>query len=233
MDKKMKEKITIGITDCGSYTNYEKWFLGEKNVNVIRLGHKFNNVDETKRCDGVVLSGGEDVHPRFYNKPEYLTYCDDIDEQRDEFELKVLEITQQNHLPVLGICRGLQVANVYFGGTLIPDIPSFGKYNHSRFPDDDRYHRIDVDAQSLLCKITGYADGIINSSHHQSCEMVAKGLVVNSFSPDGVVEGMERRNIENQAYLMLVQWHPERMRDLMNPFSIKLKESFLEASRQQ
>jgi putative glutamine amidotransferase len=225
------KKIVIGITDCSKYPNYEKWILNEPDVEVIRLSHKSNNLKEIEKCDGIVLSGGEDMHPRFYNKPEYMDYCHEIDEQRDEFEWKVLEYTEHKKLPLLGICRGLQVANVFYGGTLVPDIPAFGKFNHSRFSDNDRYHAVQVDANSELRKIVGAEMGEINSAHHQSADLVGKGLVVNSISPDGIIEGIERKEKNEQPFFQLVQWHPERMTDLQNPFSKNIKLSFLNAVR--
>lgn len=227
----MKNKIVIGITDCSKYTNYEKWINSEPSVDVIKLSYKENNLRDVEKCDGIILSGGEDVHPRFYNKLEYLPYCHEIDEQRDEFEWKVLELTEKNELPLLGICRGLQMANVYFGGTLIPDIPAFGRFNHSRYPEKDRYHTIQVDENSELCKIAGAKTGEINSAHHQSAELVGKDLVANAISADGIVEGLERKSSEGKPYLQLVQWHPERMTDLQNPFSRNVKLSFIEATR--
>lgn len=226
--------MVIGITDCGSFANYERWITREPGIKVIRLSYKDGNFKDIAQCGGVILSGGEDVHPRFYNRKEYIEFCDDIDERRDEFEWNVLEFTESHQMPVLGICRGLQMANVYFGGTLIPDLPSFAKYNHSKFPEEDRYHRISVDPNSEMYRLVNTTNGEINSSHHQSAEQVGKGLVVNSFSPDGVVEGMERRDVENKPYLLLVQWHPERMREAdRNPFSKLIKSSFLHAVRER
>lgn len=225
------KKITIGITDCSKYANYEKWISMENDVAVVKLSHADNNFEDIKKCDGIILSGGEDVHPRYYHKPEYLKYCHEIDERRDEFEWRVLEFTEKNNLPLLGICRGLQMANVYFGGTLLPDIPAFGKFNHSRYPEKDRYHIIQVDKESDLCRIAGSQTGEINSAHHQSAELVAEGFVTNAISPDGIIEGIERLDKKDKPWLQLVQWHPERMTDLSNPFSRNVKLSFLEATR--
>ena len=227
----MKSSITIGITDCSKYANYEQWIMAEAGVKVIKLSPAENNLKDIEKCDGIILSGGEDIHPRYYKKPEYVDYCGEIDEARDAFEWRVLEYTEKKKLPLLGICRGLQVANVFYGGTLVPDIPAFGKFNHSKFPDKDRYHMIRVDADSELRKIAGSETGEINSSHHQSADLIGKGLVANSFSPDGVVEGIERKEKTGKPFLQLVQWHPERMTDLLNPFSRNIKMSFLDAVR--
>lgn len=227
----MDRNITIGITDCSKYLNYQKWFEAEPGIAVIKLSHHTNNISDIEKCEGIVLSGGEDVHPRFYKKESYLEYCHEIDEKRDEFEWQVLEYVESHQLPLLGICRGLQVANVFYGGTLIPDIPAFGKFNHSRNVDTDRYHAVQVDPLSQLQKIVGLSQGEINSAHHQSADLVGKNLVTNVISPDGVIEGLERKNKENQAYLMLVQWHPERMTDQQNAFSMNIKRNFIDAVR--
>ncbi|HEU5145313.1 MAG TPA: gamma-glutamyl-gamma-aminobutyrate hydrolase family protein [Chryseosolibacter sp.] len=224
----MNEKVTIGITDCGKFANYQRW-IEDAGAAVIKLSQHENNFADLERCDGILLSGGEDVHPRFYNKPEYLELCQEIDEKRDEFELKVLDHATQHNLPLLGICRGLQVANVFFGGTLIPHIPAFGKFNHSRTESHDRYHNVQVAEDSQLRKMTGEISGEVNSAHHQSADRIAKGLIANALSSDGVVEGLEREDPERGSFLQLVQWHPERMNNLQSAFSLKIKEKFLEA----
>ncbi len=224
-------KLIIGVTDCSKYDNYANWISAGENVETLRLSYKENNFEAIKKCHGILLTGGEDVHPRFYQKPEYLPLCyaHDMDERRDEFELSVLEFLRKNRIPVLGICRGLQITNVFFGGTLIPDIPTFGKFNHSKRAGNDTYHAISVDTNSVLYQQVNSAAGEINSAHHQSTERVGTGLVANSFSPDGVIEGLERLNPAGQSYLSLVQWHPERMSDQNNVFTRNIKTSFLEA----
>lgn len=228
----MKDAITIGITDCSNYENYRKWLAEEPAVHVVKLSHRTNNFDDIRKCDGVVLSGGEDVHPRFYNKPEYTERCHEIDEARDEFEWRVLSYTEKHQLPLLGICRGLQVANVFFGGTLLPHIPDYGKFDHAKTGSSDRYHTVNVDPNSHLKDIVEVSAGEINSAHHQGTDLVGKGLVANALSPDGVVEGLERADKKGRPFLMLVQWHPERMSDQESAFSKKIKHGFLDAVRE-
>lgn len=227
------DKIKIAVTDCSKFDNYARWILEAPGVEVIKLGYKANNLDQLKKCQGVLLTGGEDVHPQFYGEPELLELChaDDVDESRDEFELSVMEYAQSNKMPVLGICRGLQIANVYFGGTLIPDIPTFGKFNHSKIGIEDRYHAIRVDENSLLFEIGRSKIGEVNSNHHQAADTVGNGLVANCFSEDGVIEGLERIDPPGLPFLMLVQWHPERMKDQSNVLAHRLRNKFIEEVR--
>jgi putative glutamine amidotransferase len=224
----VSDKKIIGITDCEKYSNYEKWMQAE-GVETIKLGYAQSNFNDIKKCNGILLTGGEDVHPRFYNRPDYVSLCDDdMDEERDEFELMVIEHAQQNSLPLLGICRGLQIANVYFGGTLIPDLPTHGKFNHSKFKEgNDRYHQVTVDENSFLFRIAKESSGEINSAHHQSADRIGEGLVANAISVDGVVEGIERKKTEGKPFLLLVQWHPERMKNQESVFVKNIRDAFL------
>ena len=228
------KNIVIGITDCAKYFHYESWIREQPDVEIIKLSYHENNPGDVERCDGIMLTGGNDINPRLYNQPEYLVYCNqkDIDEKRDEFEWKVLQHTEERQIPILGICRGLQFVNVFFGGTLVPDIPAFGKFNHSKFEEGkDRDHLIEIDTNSLLYKITRQEKGEINSAHHQSVDMPGYGLVANAMSPDGVIEGMERIEAKGKSFLLLVQWHPERMTNQESIFSQNIRRSFLDAVR--
>jgi len=219
----MKKRI-IGITDCSKYLNYEMW-IREEGIEVVKL--EFSDFDKVKDCHGIVISGGEDVHPSLYHRPEYADLCEgDFNRERDEFELKVISYTQENKLPMLGICRGLQITNVFFEGTLIPDLPSFGKFNHSSLETTDHYHTVTLNKNSLIYDITQIEQGEINSSHHQSADRVGKGLVCSAISPDGVIESIEKK-LKGDPFFLLVQWHPERMRDQKNPMSKNIRSSFL------
>lgn len=228
----MKRKFKIGITDCGKYHNYEKWFTGtENNVEVIKLSYHANNADSIDECDGIVLSGGEDVHPKFYNKPEYLSLLNakEINEDRDKFEWKVIEKSFALHKPVLGICRGMQVVNVFLGGTLIYDIPAAAnRFEHGKINGADQRHAVSVVKDSLLYDITGKETGEINSAHHQSVNEAATELKVIADTAC-VAEGMQWKNADNKSWLLLVQWHPERMFDQQSPFAINIKKAFIKS----
>lgn len=229
------KKIVIGISEGSKYANYENWLKDESGVEIIKLSYHLDNFNEIEKCNGIILSGGHDINPRLYNQPDFLAYVNpkDIDETRDEFEWKIMQHTEENRKPLLGICRGLQFVNVYFGGTLVPDIPAFGKFNHGKFKEgNDREHLVEIDVNSALYKIIGKEKGEVNSAHHQSVDMPGFGLVVNALSPDGIIEGMERRDPEGKSYLMLVQWHPERMDNRESVFAKNIKQNFLDVVRE-
>jgi putative glutamine amidotransferase len=228
-------KIIIGVTDCSKYDNYARWIeaFGSE-VETLKLSEKTNNFPDAQQCHGILFTGGEDVHPRYYGKPEYLSFChqDDVNEQRDEFELKLMEYTERRHIPVLGICRGLQVFNVFKGGTLIPDIPTWEKPSHAKMQDgSDRYHPIKVVPGSPFEDLIGQNQGETNSNHHQSIDKIGPGLVVSAFSEDGIVEAADRKEISGKGFLCLVQWHPERMYNQHSPFVYKVREAFIRAAR--
>ncbi|WP_106530926.1 gamma-glutamyl-gamma-aminobutyrate hydrolase family protein [Chitinophaga niastensis] len=229
----MAEKKTIGVTDCSKYKIYHDWAASHApDMEVIKLSYAENGLEKMKQCQGIILTGGEDVHPRFYNKPEYLDYCypDDISEVRDEFELSILSHTEKQGIPLLGICRGLQIANVFFGGTLIPDIPSWGKFDHGKLQDGtDKYHEVSVNHDSWLHGILKTDAGTVNSNHHQSADKIGRGLIVSVLSPDGIAEAIERKHPSDAAFLCLVQWHPERMKNQQSYFVKNIADTFIAA----
>ena len=222
-------KVVIGITDGRLYDNYAGWITQAGNVELMRLGYRFGNAEDINRCDALFMTGGEDVHPRFYGKTEYIEQysLSDFDEKRDEFEIALLAQWQVSKMPLLGVCRGLQLVNVFLGGTLIPDLPSFGKFNHSRKQKDPRYHSVEVDPNSQLYSMLKTTSGEVTSIHHQSIDRIAPGLVANAITNDGVIEGAEWLNPAAKAPMVLVQWHPEAIADNESPFAKNIREHFI------
>jgi putative glutamine amidotransferase len=221
--------VTIGITDCEKYPNYERWMLSEPDVEVIRLGHQFSNLNDVAKCDGILITGGDDVHPRFYGSKEihYPNAPDEFVEDRDEFEIDTFKKAQENKLPVLGVCRGLQLINCTLGGTLKQDLGELNKI-HRRVTEVDKIHKVKVSDNTLLKEIANANQGEVNSSHHQSIDKLGKELKINSTAMDGTIEGIER---SEGPFLLAIQWHPERMIDQNSPLSKNIKNAFLESAR--
>jgi len=205
--------------------------LEESNVEVIRLGHQFSNLDEINKCDGILITGGDDVHPKFYgsNEIHYPNAPDEFVEDRDEFEIKTFAKAQENKLPVLGVCRGLQLINCTLGGTLKQDLGELNKI-HRRTSQDDKIHKVKVSDNTLLNEIAKVNKGEVNSSHHQSIDKLGQKLKINSIAMDGTIEGIEWSE-SDRPFLLAVQWHPERMLDQNNPLSKNIKRAFLENTR--
>jgi len=223
--------LTIGITDCKEWANYESWIKeADANTKVVLLKAGEGETSFVSHCDGIILSGGEDVQPALYGKPEYAAKYNltDFNPERDAFELAVLKEAETCKIPVLGICRGLQLSNVYHKGTLIPDLPSKGKTGHSAGEGKDAIHEVTLTKKSRLYNIIGLEKGEVNSHHHQAADTIGKGLAATAISDNGVVEGIEKSKKHDDEFFLLVQWHPERM-DINNPFSGKLRDAFLKA----
>ena len=151
----------------------------------------------------------------------------EINEERDVFEMNVIELAFKAKKPVFGICRGLQIINVFLGGTLIPDIPSIANKNeHGKIDGKDQRHPIRVDERSLLYKLIGKSYGTVNSAHHQAVDLLARDLRITANS-GSIIEALEWKHPIGKPCLMLVQWHPERMEDQHNPFAAKLRDEFI------
>ncbi len=224
--------MKIGITDCGKFENYRRWITMEPGIEVVKLSFHDQNAAEAASCDGILFSGGEDLHPSLYGRPEFVQEygLKEIIPARDQFEYEVIEKALESKKPVLGICRGLQLINVYLGGTLLPDIPSLTKSTeHGKISGQDQVHDIRVESFSILHDITGRETGQVNSAHHQGVDKPAGSLKISAFGEPSLIEAMEWKDPSNKSWLMLVQWHPERMQDLSSPFSGNLKQAFLKA----
>jgi putative glutamine amidotransferase len=155
--------------------------------------------------DALLLTGGGDVSPARYRarlEPETA----DVDDERDLSELALVEAARRNGIPILGICRGAQLLNVAYGGTLHQDLP--GKRGTSHRQPRHRFetvHPVDLQPGCLLAELIGGERLNVNSIHHQGVDRVGAGLAAVGFSSDGLVEVIEDR--ENNV--LAVQWHPE------------------------
>jgi putative glutamine amidotransferase len=177
-----------------------------------------------QQYSGLVLTGGGDIHPSLYGNPDTEHYCQGIDIRRDELEFSMLEAALTCDLPILAICRGLQVLNVFLGGTLIPHIPAIpGKLRHKDQLDVN--HGVSINPDSQLFRISGTHNEIVNSSHHQAIEKPGSGLLITAFSEDGIAEAAELRD-HNRRFCVAVQWHPERM-EVENPLSGRVGLAFI------
>lgn len=181
--------------------------------------------------DGILLSGGADVDPRRYGEAP-SAHCGEISLERDAAEFRLLEAAQARGLPVFGICRGMQVMNVYRGGTLAQDIPDELGVPLERHRQTAAYevltHEVDVTADTRLSQILGGSARIgVNSMHHQAVKRLGRGLTVNAVSAeDGIVEAFDDPTAD---FFFAVQWHPE-MLSHEHEAARRLFESFVSAA---
>ena len=168
------------------------------------------------RIDGLVLGGGGDVHPRRYGAPINGTYVDSIDEERDVLEIELIRLALERNMPILGICRGIQVLNVAMGGGLLQHIPDHGRHESH----DVRTHKVRVRRGSLLWQALGELEElIVNTYHHQvvTRDVLAPSLLASAWleSDEHIIEGVESIN---HRWVIGVQWHPERVDDFPPPY---------------
>lgn len=223
--------MVIGIADTYNkkFDAYVTWLHKvARGAEILKLSYLEKNAAALKRCDGIVLTGGSDIHPRFYGRDDLLPLTQEVDIKRDEFEFKLVKEALKQRIPILGICRGMQVCNVALGGSMIADLETAGYKKHGKAEGGkDRRHKLAVEKGTTLHWIVESAKGEVNSAHHQAVDTIAKGLKVTAKSPDGVVEGLEWADGAEHPFLQLVQWHPERMEDFNNACSKNLLEHFV------
>jgi len=233
----MKKRIGISFTKT-SFQNYWNWFtpvdLGD-DIELLELNFENNNVEDIYKCDGFILTGGVDVHPALYDGKEvYNNNPASLQPDRDHFEEKIYRYSQRNSLPMIGICRGMQLINVLQGGKLIQDLDN-GNERHKK-EDSDKEHGIIAEGQTLLRDVAGSSIGYVNSAHHQAIDpnAIGENLMVNAYDDDEkIIEGLEFKNKNDTGFMLCVQWHPERMKQKeQNPFSQNLKNQFLSAIRE-
>jgi gamma-glutamyl-gamma-aminobutyrate hydrolase PuuD len=172
----------------------------------------------------VLLMGGTDVNPSRYGEsaqPE----TDAPDNERDEAEFGVMGQAMGANVPVLAICRGLQLLNVYCGGTLVQHLPSAAKHDVEAADYSEAAHGVNIEAETLLARIAGTTHWRVNSRHHQAVAKIGTGLRLSARAEDGTVEALED---PGKRFVVGVQWHPEDQAP-RDGEQRKLFESFAEA----
>jgi putative glutamine amidotransferase len=182
-------------------------------------------------CDGIIMSGGEDVDPLYYGEEPHphLGYTN---RERDETELALIRHALDHNIPLLAVCRGVQILNVALGGTLIQDIPSQWSepLQHSQKAERSRdTHAVALEPGSWLAEILGEQRIRVNSLHHQALKDVADDLKVAAKASDGIIEAVE---YTGSSFAIGVQWHPESM-TATNPLMKRLFEAFIARCKQQ
>ncbi len=192
-------KIAIPIPPEDKYTNYFDALeaLGARGIKVPA------DADPTG-YDGLLLPGGGDVDPARYGQE--MNGSEEPDTDLDALQFTVTDRFFRAGKPILGICRGHQLLNVYFGGTLIQDLPSGGIHDWDKGRSVDKAHLTKAEPGSWIAALYGEAF-VTNSAHHQAVDRPGKGLVIDQRSSDGVIEAMHHEC----GYVFSVQWHPERM----------------------
>lgn len=181
--------------------------VGNSGENYIRAVERAGGIAYAQYCpepdltfDGLILAGGGDVEPRRYREENFGSL--DFDPARDEAELALLDHFAQVGKPILGICRGHQIVNVWAGGTLIQDLGEGNRIH--RWMEGDKVHA--VRAEGVLRELHG-EKFTVNSAHHQAVAKVGAGLYVTARAEDGTVEALEHESLP----IFSVQFHPERM----------------------
>lgn len=163
-----------------------------------------------ERLDGVLFSGGGDIHPSVYNgRPHRLV--DGVDTARDQLEISLVEQVVQAGKPFLGICRGLQLVNVALGGSIYEDVldqrPQALRHQYSpEFPRDYLAHSVRLEAYTRIGTLIPHSHIQVNSLHHQGIERLAPNLLASGYAPDGLIEAVE---LPDYPFGLAVQWHPE------------------------
>ncbi|KYP16236.1 MAG: hypothetical protein A1D16_14110 [Flavihumibacter sp. CACIAM 22H1] len=233
----MKKKLGISFTRT-NFQHYWNWFtkadLGD-DLELVLLSFEDPDPALLQACSGFVLTGGVDIDPSFYEGAAiYPNQPDLYQPDRDTFETAVYRMAKDSKLPVLAICRGMQLVHIIEGGKLLQDL---GEKNsrHKKETDEDKQHEVQVLPGSWLREWAGAEKGSVNSAHHQALarETLSDQWRISAVDDTGIIEAIEWKDTDTHPFIMAVQWHPERMLNKeKNPLSQSVKEHFLQSIRQ-
>ncbi|MBM4178101.1 MAG: gamma-glutamyl-gamma-aminobutyrate hydrolase family protein [Ignavibacteria bacterium] len=214
--------------------NYIKWLKAARaDLEIVELAglSAEQAALSLQNIDGLVLSGGADVDPIRYKRADYRPVCES-DVVRDEMEFALIARARELDLPILGVCRGMQILNVAFGGSLIADIPTQYtttiEHRYNRDKQQDSQHEVEFVSSSYMKSDIIADNGTVNSAHHQCMAELAPTFTASAYSPDGIVEALEWNDTlkASKPFLFAVQWHPERL-SYDNPMSLSIAKRFL------
>lgn len=224
-------KATIVISKASTSINYEKYKNAilhyDSDIEVIDLwSMKYDAaLKAISEADGLILSGGPDVHPGNFGRAADTAQCS-IDLYRDTLEFELIKYAIKREIPILGICRGLQILNVALGGSLIVDIPSeVINYTVHQIDSGDAYHQIKIAEHSIIYNNIGLNEFEVNSNHHQAINKLSDQLIATAYTSDNIIEAFEYKD-KSKPFLLAVQWHPERM-DLDSIMSKSIFKTFI------
>ncbi|QEK13675.1 gamma-glutamyl-gamma-aminobutyrate hydrolase family protein [Crassaminicella thermophila] len=196
------------------------------------MDDKIAGYEYIKSIDGLILSGGEDISPIVYGEnpiEQVKLICD----ERDGFEINLFLEALKNNLPILGICRGIQIMNVALGGTLYQDIHAQRENTLGHYPKDtpvhNLYHQVHVKNESKIYNVFRQNEIRVNSFHHQAIKEIGNELIETAWAADGIIEAVEHIH---KKFVVGVQWHPEDL-TVHHPIFLKLFKALIEASKKQ
>ena len=219
-----------------SYHYYVDWVHSiDSTIECIDMYHlgKDSALLMLKQCDGLLITGGEDIDPVYYHEKIDTLRCDAPNTYRDSIDFALIRLATADRIPVMGICRGLQALNVFYGGSLYFDIPSdldtLVKHRNPHYKGAD--HFVHIENGSELFKIAGLNEGITYSNHHQGIKVLGKKLKAVAHTDDGLPEAIELTNPIDDQFFLGVQWHPEHM-DYQSPLSGNISRAFVAAMKE-
>jgi putative glutamine amidotransferase len=224
----LEQSVAHWVMSCGAMVVMIPTVQGQSEIRRSDLSVH----DYAARLDGLILQGGADIDPRLYGE-DRTALVGTTDSARDRFELDLLRAFAEYGKPVFGICRGMQLINVAYGGTLHQDLNAGGATvlpHHSTERYDEHAHALHVCEDSWLSSLyDNVHEARVNSIHHQGVKQLGDGLHVEATSPDGVIECVRRED----TFMVGVQWHPEfhdeRFPDLLP--TAPLLNAFIAAAR--
>ena len=230
-DKNNKKTVILSKAS----DNYINWI--ESRDIIIIDAYNISNIDSILNlADGIILTGGEDIYPLMYNDTNNIKLCGEFDFSRDTLEKKLFDYAFNNKLPLIGVCRGMQMMNVASGGTLFGDLPteigdSIMHRNNGEVMHNIMVTNNNIDNISMIFPVNGKVLPKkqffkVNSWHHQGLKEIAENIIVIAESYDGLPEAVVI-NKKVHPFMIGVQFHPERL-GKYNPIHVNMKDKFIQ-----